>query len=158
MLSFRTNKEIEFKNLSSGGIASYLWDFGDNQTSTEMNPMHSYDKTGIYDIVLTSENATPECNVAFKQSIEVAEATGFAELSNSTAYQLVYENGNYWVHFNAASKYDFNYSVYDIQGKKLSNGIIDKGTLVDELSVNGDGILLISINYNDKVETIKVHK
>ena len=158
LLSFRTNKEIEFKNLSSGGIASYLWDFGDNQTSTEMNPMHSYDKTGIYDIVLTSENATPECNVAFKQSIEVAEATGFAELSNSTAYQLVYENGNYWVHFNAASKYDFNYSVYDIQGKKLSNGIIDKGTLVDELSVNGDGILLISINYNDKVETIKVHK
>ena len=158
LLSFRTNKEIEFKNLSTGGIASYLWDFGDNQTSTETNPVHSYDKAGIYDIVLTSENATPECNVAYKQSVEVAEATGLSELSNSTSYQLVYENGNYWVHFNAASKYDFNYSVYDIQGKKLSNGMIDKGTLVDELSVNGGGILLISINYNDKVETIKVHK
>jgi len=158
LLSFRTNKEIEFKNLSTGGIASYVWDFGDNQTSTEMNPTHSYTDAGVYDIVLTAENGNSDCNVTYKQSIEVAEATGLTELSNSSAYQLVNDNGNYWVHFNSASKFDFNYSVYDIQGKQLSTGIIESGTLIDELEMTGNGILLISVNYNDQVETIKIHK
>jgi len=158
LLSFRTNKEIEFKNLSTGGIASYLWDFGDNQTSTEMEPKHSYTAAGVYEIVLTAENGNSDCNVAYKQSIEVAEATGLTELSNSSAYQLVNDNGNYWVHFNSASKFDFNYSVYDIQGKQLSTGIIESGTLIDELEMTGNGILLISVNYNDQVETIKIHK
>jgi hypothetical protein len=39
----------------SGGIApySYLWDFGDGETSTDENPSHSYDDSGYYTVALT---------------------------------------------------------------------------------------------------------
>ena len=48
--------EIEFTSQSfddDGNIVSYLWDFGDGNTSTEQNPVHSYDKTGTYNVTLT---------------------------------------------------------------------------------------------------------
>jgi PKD repeat protein len=33
-------------------ISAYAWNFGDGTTSTEANPRHSYNKEGIYGIVL----------------------------------------------------------------------------------------------------------
>ncbi len=33
---------VQFTNLSTGAIDSYLWDFGDGTTSTERNPQHTY--------------------------------------------------------------------------------------------------------------------
>ncbi|MCP4523560.1 MAG: PKD domain-containing protein, partial [Candidatus Gracilibacteria bacterium] len=37
---------------SEGQISSYLWDFGDGNTSTEANPTHNYTKKGIYEVSL----------------------------------------------------------------------------------------------------------
>ncbi|UCC18110.1 MAG: PKD domain-containing protein [Dehalococcoidales bacterium] len=39
----------------SGGISpySYLWEFGDGETSTDENPAHSYDDSGYYTVSLT---------------------------------------------------------------------------------------------------------
>ena len=158
LLSFRTNKEIEFKNLSTGGIASYLWDFGDNQTSTEMEPKHSYTAAGVYEIVLTAENGNSDCNVAYKQSIEVAEATGLTELSNSAGYQLVQEHGQFNVHFTQAAVSDMNYRVFDVQGKLLNRGTIEKGSMVETIEVKGQGIVLINMHYNNQTETVKAMK
>ena len=39
--------------VSSDDVLSYLWDFGDGNTSTEANPTHTYAAEGIYDISLT---------------------------------------------------------------------------------------------------------
>ncbi len=37
---------------STGDIASYAWDFGDSNTSTETNPQHTYTDEGIYSVTL----------------------------------------------------------------------------------------------------------
>ncbi|MDX9750717.1 MAG: gliding motility-associated C-terminal domain-containing protein [Flavobacteriales bacterium] len=51
---------VPFTNLS-GGAASYLWDFGDGQTSTAPAPVHTYAQPGTYTVTLTA--AHPEsCN------------------------------------------------------------------------------------------------
>jgi gliding motility-associated-like protein len=49
--------QLQFSNATSGGI-SYLWNFGDGDSSTAQNPVHNYSKTGIYKITLisTSQN------------------------------------------------------------------------------------------------------
>jgi PKD repeat protein len=39
---------------------SYLWDFGDGATSTEVNPVHTYAGDGIYTITLTAYNVNGE--------------------------------------------------------------------------------------------------
>lgn len=43
----------EFINSSTGRSLSYLWDFGDGNTSTDMNPVHLYDTLGNYTVTLT---------------------------------------------------------------------------------------------------------
>ena len=41
-----------------GEIASWYWDFGDGQTSTEQHPIHTYAEGGKYVVVLTVEGPT----------------------------------------------------------------------------------------------------
>lgn len=53
--------EISLENTSSNG-QTYLWDFGDGQTSTEVSPTHVYDGFGNYDITLTAYNQAT-CNM-----------------------------------------------------------------------------------------------
>ena len=60
---------VTFTNASSNAT-SYTWDFGDSQTSTEENPVHSYTEDGIYNVTLT---ATNDCgSVTTSQNIVVA--------------------------------------------------------------------------------------
>jgi len=41
---------------TSTGAASYLWDFGDSNTSTDQNPVHTYAAAGTYTVTLTVFN------------------------------------------------------------------------------------------------------
>ena len=38
---------------SDGTIVSWLWDFGDGQSSTAQNPVHTYAADGVYNVTLT---------------------------------------------------------------------------------------------------------
>lgn len=46
---------VTFTNLSSGAD-SYLWNFGDSDTSTDENPTHVYDDVGTYSVTLEATN------------------------------------------------------------------------------------------------------
>lgn len=45
---------VQFLNQSTGTDDSWLWDFGDTQTSTLENPAHTYETPGTYTVTLTS--------------------------------------------------------------------------------------------------------
>jgi|GEM_PF-5265827 len=47
---------VTLTNTSSDAV-SYLWDFGDGNTSTDENPVHTYDDGGMYDICLSAFGA-----------------------------------------------------------------------------------------------------
>ncbi len=42
-----------FTNTSSGEVTSFAWDFGDGNTSSLENPVHSYARGGTYSVTLT---------------------------------------------------------------------------------------------------------
>lgn len=45
---------VQFTNRSKGpGTLSYIWDFGDGNTSTQTNPSHSFNQRGNYTVKLT---------------------------------------------------------------------------------------------------------
>ncbi len=52
-----TNKsvgQIFAFDLNTIGLSDILWDFGDNNTSTELNPIHAYTESGVYSISVTA--------------------------------------------------------------------------------------------------------
>jgi PKD repeat protein/PhoPQ-activated pathogenicity-related protein len=53
-------RPIQFTDTSTPGtaeITQWLWNFGDGQTSTEQNPMHTYAEAGTYPVSLTVTSA-----------------------------------------------------------------------------------------------------
>ncbi len=47
---------INFTDSSTGAITTWHWDFGDGATSTQQNPTHAYEDTGLFDIQLIVGN------------------------------------------------------------------------------------------------------
>jgi hypothetical protein len=52
-----------FKDLSTGNITSWNWDFGDGSSSSDQNPDHRYESPGTYQVCLTVTGAnTGNCS------------------------------------------------------------------------------------------------
>jgi gliding motility-associated-like protein len=92
---FCEHEILDITNNSYGPIVSYLWDFGNGNTSTVMDPEFSYTDYGDFTVSLTVGTAD-QCFNALTQDISVhpipasdfsfslscfGEATGFADLS-----------------------------------------------------------------------------
>ena len=69
--------QVSFVNTTTNAD-QYYWNFGDGNTSTEANPVHSYAVDGSYTVVLTAVNACG--NVSFQQPVTTSTApvAGFA--------------------------------------------------------------------------------
>ncbi|MFH2094454.1 MAG: C25 family cysteine peptidase [Bacteroidota bacterium] len=49
--------EISFTDMSTNGPTSWLWDFGDGNSSTMQHPVHFYTTSGTYDVTLIAINS-----------------------------------------------------------------------------------------------------
>jgi PKD repeat protein len=63
--------KVTFANFSQNAV-SYAWDFGDGQTSTEENPVHTYAVPANYTVILTATNSD-NVSANFSQTIEVTD-------------------------------------------------------------------------------------
>jgi PKD repeat protein len=80
---------------SSGDIDSYFWDFGDGETSTEVNPVHFYSQAGIYTVCLTITSGN--CSTISCQDITAASCSSY--------FTAAFDNGIYY--FNNLSSTSF---------------------------------------------------
>ncbi|WP_062265737.1 DUF3344 domain-containing protein [Methanoculleus bourgensis] len=67
----------------STGAATWSWDFGDNTTSAEQNPSHTYEAPGTYTVTLTVANTAGSDSAT--ATITVTEPSGPAPVANFTA-------------------------------------------------------------------------
>ena len=72
--SIFTGEEIQFSGEDSydpeGDALDYIWDFGDNQTSSLKSPKHSWSQAGSYTVKLTVEDGDGQEGTATK-NIEI---------------------------------------------------------------------------------------
>ena len=61
------NTPISFVNQSSPDAVSYIWEFGDGNGSSATNPVHQYNRTGVYDVYLIATNRTGCTDTITKQ-------------------------------------------------------------------------------------------
>ena len=63
VVDFETNIDttcngfVSFTNLSSNGFTNVQWDFGDGNSSNDLNPVHQYDSNGTYSVKLKVFNS-----------------------------------------------------------------------------------------------------
>jgi PKD repeat protein len=102
---------VEFFNTSTvSGATTYSWDFGDNSTSTDENPTHTYTDDGTYTVVLEVTNdcgsssaqfnvviaTPPTANFLANQTVGCATfSTNFTSTSsnNTVGYSWVFQGG-----------------------------------------------------------------
>ncbi|MEY3835978.1 MAG: hypothetical protein RI989_1406 [Bacteroidota bacterium] len=69
---------VAFTNTSIGTPTSYLWNFGDGQTSTLANPTHTYATSGTFTVTLTVTNAAGN-NTTTSSIVVQASVTYYAD-------------------------------------------------------------------------------
>lgn len=64
--SYKDNRIIQFYSTASQDVVSYFWNFGDGQTSTLINPEHTYADSGYYNVMLIVTNEFGCTDTAFE--------------------------------------------------------------------------------------------
>jgi PKD repeat protein len=72
---------VQFRDSSENVPSSYLWDFGDGQTSTLASPTHIYSATGTYTVTLITGNAFGTDTLVRSGYINVTQTTGMQPVS-----------------------------------------------------------------------------
>ena len=62
----RTNVQFTDLSTDTGGIVSWSWDFGDNDSSPSQNPKHKYETGGTYQVKLTVTDGDGSSNTLQK--------------------------------------------------------------------------------------------
>jgi PKD repeat protein len=104
------NNSFQFINTSTGA-SSYLWDFGDGNTSTSQNPSHSYTLSGVFTVTLIATNSygcsdqqirneyitiypKPDALVSVSDTMSCDPSTVFHFTSNEIAASLQWNFGD----------------------------------------------------------------
>lgn len=83
--SFTTNLgQVNFSDGSSNGVTSWFWDFGDGNTSTQQNPMHTYANSGTYTACLTATDACGSDTICDTVNVNVIAIDALQQVSVTT--------------------------------------------------------------------------
>ncbi len=78
------NLEVTFTN-TSVGTDSWFWDFGDTNTSTDENPVHTYSSAGTYNVKLYVENSINSWDtISYNITVTAALYTTTFNISDGT--------------------------------------------------------------------------
>lgn len=68
---------VQFFDMSYGNPTSWDWSFGDGNGSSEQNPLHVYDETGLYEVCLTIENPADSCYSTYCEEVYIFNDSTF---------------------------------------------------------------------------------
>jgi PKD repeat protein len=124
--SFTTNTSfytVVTNNTSTNG-ASYHWDFGDGNTSTDFSPSHLYAADGTYTITLT---VVSECGDTSVTTMQVVVHPEFGGVENEELGHVnIYPNpseGYFNVSLASATGEDIRITVQDLAGRMIFESV-----------------------------------
>ncbi len=78
---------VQFADESTGAITSWVWNFGDGETSADRNPTHAYQDPGVYTVVL--QVAGPDGDGQETKTDYITVTAGGYHLSLNDGWNLV---------------------------------------------------------------------
>lgn len=104
------NATVSFVNQTENAT-QFFWDFGDGNTSTNENPVHTYSNNGTYTVQLTTDICTSPVSKIIEIETLSTDLPALVELK-------VYPNPTTNTLFINDLNFD-NYAIFDINGKKI---------------------------------------
>lgn len=143
---------VIFTNLSQNSD-SFMWDFGDGDTSTLANPTHTYAVPGIYNVTLTAFNQCGASTLQLVSSEEPEELEGIRLFPNPN-------RGIFSLEMSEQLKAEIHCALFSRDGQLLreetiapENGIFNRTFRYDDLP---PGIYLFRLTTGGKSSCIKV--
>ncbi|MBK5284199.1 MAG: PKD domain-containing protein [Bacteroidia bacterium] len=104
---------------TSSNANSYLWNFGDVNTSTQASPSHTYSLDGTYSVMLKAFGADANCYDSLSQSVTVS-AVGVNEINRSrnADFTFQYESSGQTLLFE--STINMNVHIFNILGIEMT--------------------------------------
>jgi len=146
-------QEISITNTSTNA-SSYLWEFGDGETSTDENPVHWYKKEGAYTVKLTATNECSESN--HSQTVQIA-ASGINKDQNQ--YFALYPNpahSELFLGFTGTNPIELSVRVFSMNGQEIAVRIItiyEHNLKIDLPNNMANGLYNLVINAQNEMIT-----
>lgn len=105
---------------SSFGAVQYTWSFGDGSNSTQFEPDHSYNTTGVYTVMLTA--AQGQCADTTQQVVVVINSVGIPEGIKENAIKIVQHGEKVIVQYNFSVNTAMTIELYNIIGQNILQG------------------------------------
>lgn len=136
---------VNFTNASTGS-GSYLWDFGDGNTSTQTNPSHIYGAAGTYWVVLTQTNS---CGTDV-DSLEVTVDVNTGIENNNVVARVFPNPANNNVTISSATEM-LRVDLFDATGKLMYSEASNSKSTTVNVAQYASGLYYIRITTADGV-------
>lgn len=145
-----TDLVVTFNN-QSVGAESYLWDFGNGNTSIAPNPLWTYTAPGTYTVTLvatdsdcSNTNSTYSINI----TVEVGQSSGDLSVETTEAGKLLVAYPNPTNGIVQVNNVEPNspYTLVNIEGKVLSTGQFDSTQGTIDLTNVKEGVYYLKVN------------
>ena len=83
------NQDVSFMNESDAKSAQMIWDFGDGNTSTEKDPIHSFVAPGTYTVTLRAEGKTDVVEKTVDIKVNPVPTPAFSAERKLNGYQAI---------------------------------------------------------------------
>ncbi|HJZ39351.1 MAG TPA: M4 family metallopeptidase [Bacteroidales bacterium] len=145
---------VQFLDLSLYGPTSWNWTFqgGTPATSTQQNPVVTYNTPGVYQVSLVSHNSYGSNTSTKSGYIEVTAATGFDKTEDS---QVSFYPNPVTDVLNIICEKDFSIKLLNLQGSLVLSRLNEKQLDVSELK---SGMYFIEITIGDTILNNKILK
>lgn len=129
---------------------TYLWDFGDGNTSTQSNPTHVYQQTGAYTICLTMSDANG-CTATYCDSLWVVGGTsissmiiiGMDDMEIIAAGNELYPNpttGDAWMDITAQRNVTSTVRIFSTSGQLIRTEEIELLQGNNRIAIDANGL------------------
>lgn len=139
--------DVSFTDISvSNGTTTYLWDFGDGNTSTVQNSTHTYASAGTYTVCLTIVNACGADSSCSSVTVTAGSSSGIVENTNVMKVVPNPSNASFVVNTSATMK---NIRLIGLTGKEVYSTEIN--TMISTINVSelANGQYLLSVEFED---------
>jgi PKD repeat protein len=127
--------EVTFTN-SSKDADTYSWDFGDGDSSEEMNPVHTYAENGDYQVSLTAKGEGGSDEMI--QTVTIDVSAYIATWMVDSSYQVATAYGNFTVGTAIPGAWGAPSTVY------IFSGVVDLTATSCTLELVDDGTVLVN--------------